>query len=148
MKALQFFVSALVMSAVPMFAAADGRAVTVTGCLQEGNNHNDYILTHLNEPPVPTATAGKGRPHAVERDDLQEARNAYRLEADKKLRLNRYLGQEVRVAGTVVTPTHVPSSSAATGATTPPKITESELAALQVSSVKRVRKACGSGRSR
>ena len=164
MRAFNLFVSAVLISAAPTLvsaerlrtgtsqdhhantaAAENGRAITIKGCLQEGNNGSDYILTHLNEPPVSTATAGHNQPNVVERDDLQEARNAYRLDAGKQLRLKRYVGQEVRVSGTVAEPAHVPTSSSVANGATPPKITESELATIQVKSVTKVRNGCGSG---
>ena len=102
-------------------------------------------MTHLNEPPIPVTRSETVRPNVVERDDLAEARNAYRLEA-KGVRLGTLVGQQVRIAGTVVEPAHLPRiGSFEARDMAPPKITESELAVIRVTAVRTVRDACGTG---
>jgi hypothetical protein len=122
--------------------------ITITGCLQQGENGHGFILTHLNEPPISPATSRTAQPSTVTRDELREARNAYRLEPAAWLHLDKLLGTQVRVSGTLAEPAHLPAAgSVATSGVNPPTITESELAAVRVTGVTKVRKSCGTGSS-
>jgi hypothetical protein len=74
------------------------KAVTLTGCLQQDGR--TYIVTHLNEPSREgVGTTGNGA--AVEREQLREAANAYRVESKDQSDWDKMVGKQVRVSGSL-----------------------------------------------
>ncbi|HEX7798429.1 MAG TPA: hypothetical protein VF456_28895, partial [Vicinamibacterales bacterium] len=75
--------------------------ITVTGCLQkEGGLTTTYIVTRMNEPPQKgIGTAGNGT--AVEREQLREAENSYRVSPRDNVDMESMVGKQVRVNGTI-----------------------------------------------
>jgi hypothetical protein len=71
--------------------------INVTGCLQQGNGHT-YILTRLNEPSQ-KSVGTSGAPGAVEREQLREAANAYRIDPQGDVKLDDMIGKQIRVSG-------------------------------------------------
>src|SRR4051812_42586636 len=71
--------------------------ITVTGCLQQGNG-GSYILTRLNEPSQ-KSVGTTGTPAAVEREQLREAANAYRINPQGDVKLDDMVGKQIRVSG-------------------------------------------------
>ena len=150
MRPFIFVMSAAAMiTAVPLIAAerpsasADHPAITVNGCMQEGSSQHDYILTHLNQPAIAVGASAAAHPAVVERDELQDARNAYRLEPKKGLHLDRLVGHQVRVSGNLAEPAHLPANVPAAANGNPLRIKESELATVNVTSAKEIRNSCG-----
>jgi hypothetical protein len=122
-----------------------GEAVNLTGCLQEGKR-GTYILTRLNEPAQRgVGTSGDGI--AVEREQLREAANAYRVEAKNQVDMEEMLGKQVRVTGVVSKGADLPSQPTATNGTgrddTREKIDQGDLAKIDADSVTVVADNCG-----
>src|SRR3954470_19770093 len=83
--------------------------ITLTGCLQQDGR--TYIVTRLNEPSQKgVGTTGNGA--AVEREQLREAANAYRLDAKEQADWDKMVGKQVRVSGSVDKPADLPTPSA------------------------------------
>jgi hypothetical protein len=96
--------------------AADQRAentakpITLTGCLQQDGR--TYIVTRLNEPSHEgVGTTGNGA--AVEREQLREAANAYRVESKDQSDWDKMVGKQVRVSGSVEKNADLPSAAGA-----------------------------------
>jgi hypothetical protein len=94
--------------------AADQRAenaakpITLTGCLQQDGR--TYIVTRLNEPSREgVGTTGNGA--AVEREQLREAANAYRVESKDQSDWDKMVGKQVRVSGSVEIAADLPSAA-------------------------------------
>jgi hypothetical protein len=94
--------------------AADQRAentakpITLTGCLQQDGR--TYIVTRLNEPSRKgVGTTGNGA--AVEREQLREAANAYRVESKDQSDWDKMVGKQVRVSGAVDKAADLPAAS-------------------------------------
>jgi hypothetical protein len=79
----------------------EGAPITMTGCLQQGEGMNNYILTGVNRPSESTGTSGTAGTagNAVEREQIRAATHAFRLEGDND-KLKELVGKQVRVAGT------------------------------------------------
>jgi hypothetical protein len=76
------------------------KPIDVTGCLQKAGG--SYMLTEISKPnpnAAPTNTKGDGS--LVEREQLHAAQHAYRLSADKDDDLEKLVGKQVKVSGTV-----------------------------------------------
>jgi hypothetical protein len=122
-------------------------SVTLTGCLQKGDGRN-YILTEINEPnanAVPTDVKGDGS--KVEKEQLHAAQHAYRLDADNTDDLDKFVGTQVRVAGTVEKKSDLIAKGTA-GADTDSdhdraKIHEGDLAKVDLKDIQQVAAACG-----
>jgi hypothetical protein len=71
--------------------------INVTGCLQQGSGHT-YVLTRLNEPSQ-KSVGTSGSPAAVEREQLREAANAYRIDPQGDVKLDDMIGKQIRVSG-------------------------------------------------
>jgi hypothetical protein len=94
------------------------KPITLTGCLQQDGR--TYIVTHLNEPSREgVGTTGSGA--AVEREQLRQAANAYRVESKDQSNWDNMIGKQVRVSGSVDKPADLPAptGSAATGSERP-----------------------------
>jgi hypothetical protein len=94
--------------------AADQRAentpkpINLTGCLQQDGR--TYIVTRLNEPSREgVGTSGNGA--AVEREQLREAANAYRLESKDQSDWDKMIGKQVRVSGSVEKAADLPTAA-------------------------------------
>jgi hypothetical protein len=91
--------------------------VTVTGCLQKESGFSGfgttYIVTSVNQPSQKgVGTSGTGA--AVEREQLREAANAYRVETKEKVDMDAMVGKEVRVSGVIAKRADLPDLPAAT----------------------------------
>ena len=130
--------------------------IDVTGCLQQGTGHT-YILTRLNEPSQ-KSVGTTGTPAAVEREQLREAANAYRIDPQGDVKLDQMVGKQIRVSGTLAARADLPkpeasgtSGTAASDANRTsdrPDITQGELAKIDATSVTVVSNACGDQASR
>jgi len=81
--------------------STDQQRVDLTGCLQKGDG-NSYILTEVNRPMAGSATS-RENPNGskVEKEQMQAAQHAYRLSADNHDDLDKLVGAQVRVEGTL-----------------------------------------------
>lgn len=126
--------------------AREGQPISLTGCLQEGARRT-YIVTHLNEP-VERGVGTSGSPAAVEREQLREAANAYRVEAKNQVDMEEMLGKQVRVTGVVRRAADLPSQAPDASGTAGKddnreKIEQSDLAKIDADSVVVVAENCG-----
>ena len=80
-------------------SANQNRAVTVTGCLQQGDGR-DFILTQAMEESGPIATSGQTETGAVQQQQRQAASRSYRLSGGPD-NLREMVGQQVRISGTM-----------------------------------------------
>jgi len=127
--------------------------VTVTGCLQkESGFGTTYIVTSVNEPSHKgVGTSGTGA--AVEREQLREAANAYRVETKDKVDMEAMVGKEVRVSGVIAKRADLPDLPAATANATATseknearqmdKIDKGDLAKIDEASISIVSDNCG-----
>lgn len=84
--------------------------IDVTGCLQQGSGHT-YILTRLNEPSQ-KSVGTNGAPGAVEREQLREAANAYRIDPQGDVKLDDMIGKQIRVSGMLADRADLPKAEA------------------------------------
>ncbi len=130
--------------------------VSLIGCLQEGQR-GAYILTELNSPAHPDSS----NPSVVEHERVAAAENAYRLTSSPANVLSKLVGRRVRVDGTLAKPSDLVASNAADRVTgtagrnheakaveSGQKITQSDLAEVNVSSVKKLANTCGTQAAR
>ena len=76
------------------------KPIDVTGCLQKAAG--SYVLTEISTPnPNAAPTIKKGDGSLVEREQLHAAQHVYRLAADKDDNLEKLVGKQVKVSGTV-----------------------------------------------
>jgi hypothetical protein len=127
--------------------------ITVTGCLQkESGFGTTYIVTSVNEPSQKgIGTTGNGA--AVEREQLREAANAYRVESKDKVDMDSIVGKEVRVSGTIAkradlpdVPVAAPNQTGTVGkdeARQMEKIDKGDLAKIDDASISVVSDNCG-----
>jgi hypothetical protein len=80
--------------------AKDSSPMTVTGCLQQGDGRDGYILTQVNEQPGPVATSGERESNEVQQKQQQAAAKSYRLSGETD-HLRDLVGHEVRVTGNI-----------------------------------------------
>jgi hypothetical protein len=81
----------------------DQTPITVTGCLQKGGL-NTYILTRTNTPrPESVGTGGDdgGKGSVAERDQIQAAQNAYRIDPSGDVKLDDLIGKQITVKGMI-----------------------------------------------
>jgi hypothetical protein len=121
--------------------ASQKSAVSLTGCLQRSRS-NGYLLTEENEPKAGGAPAVLQ--NKVARERWNEAEHAYTLNGDSD-RLEKLVGDRVQVRGTLarrsdVTPEEVSPRS-------DEHLTPHDLARIDVTSVKRLARSCGTGSS-
>jgi len=134
--------------------------ITVTGCLQQGDGHT-YILTRVNEPSQ-KSVGTSGTPAAVEREQLREAANAYRIDPSGDVKLDDMVGKQIRVSGMLAERADLPKPEATSGTANDrsananhsaadkdhvnsdrAKIDEKDLAKIDATSVSMVNAACG-----
>jgi hypothetical protein len=128
--------------------SADQQAVnspiTVTGCLQkEGGLTTTYIVTAMNEPSQNgIGTTGNGA--AVDREQLREAQNAYRVSARDNIDMESMVGKQVRVTGTIAKRADLPSPTTGNDqARDMQKIDKGDLAKIDNATVAVVSDSCG-----
>jgi len=129
--------------------------INVTGCLQQGSGHT-YILTRMNEPSQ-KSVGTSGSPAAVEREQLREAANAYRIDPQGDVKLDDMIGKQIRVSGMLTDRADLPKPEAngvaagTSGATANDAarntdradIKQGDLAKIDATSVTVVNAACG-----
>jgi hypothetical protein len=77
------------------------KPIDLTGCLQKADG--SYVLTQISTPNANAApTSKKGDGSVVEREQMHAAQHAYRLSADKADDLEKLVGKQVKVSGTVM----------------------------------------------
>jgi hypothetical protein len=82
-------------------SAATKKPIDLTGCLQKTDG--SFVLTEISRPnPNAAPTGKKGDDSVVEREQVHAAQHAYRLSADKDDDLEKLVGRQVRVHGTVM----------------------------------------------
>ena len=92
--------------------SAEQQRVNLTGCLQKGDS-GSYILTEVNRPTAGSVPSGENpNGNKVEKEQLQAAQHAYRLSADNNNDLDKMIGAQVRVEGTVAQPSDLKASTA------------------------------------
>ncbi len=133
----------------PAAADANGRAaraITVTGCLQQGSGRNTFILTTMNEPGRSVGTSGQSAGDAVGRQQMKEAERAYNLEAKGDVNLRDLVGRQVKVTGTLAESADLPTPDATSGRSDRdkrPDIKASDLAKIDVTEATATGTACG-----
>ena len=120
-------------------------SMTLVGCMQQGDGRNDFILTEDNTARDITGTAGSSP--SAEQQRLQAAAKSYRL-TDADQDLHQYVGKQVRVIGTLVEPTDIPTTADGTAGSDRPRIRERDLAKVDVGTVETVAESCGSSQRR
>src|SRR5215467_3603674 len=85
--------------ATPADQQAVNSPITVTGCLQkEGGLMTTYIVTSMNESSQKgIGTTGTGT--AVEREQMREAENSFRVSPKDNVDMDSMVGKQVRVSG-------------------------------------------------
>jgi hypothetical protein len=79
------------------------KPIDVTGCLQKADR--SYVLTEINKPNPNAASTNKtGDGSVVEREQMHAAQHAYRLTAEKDDDLEKLVGKQVKVTGTLTEP--------------------------------------------
>jgi hypothetical protein len=88
--------------------------ITVTGCLQkEGGLMTTYIVTGVNASSQNSiGTAGNGT--AVEREQLREAEDSFRVSPKDNVDMDSMVGKQVRVTGVIAKRADLPEPSTAT----------------------------------
>jgi len=101
-------------SAPPSDQQAINSPITVTGCLQkEGGLMTSYIVTGMNQSSQNgIGTTGNG--NAVEREDLREAENSFRVSPKDNVDMDSMVGKQVRVSGVIAKRADLPEPSTAT----------------------------------
>ncbi|PWT82563.1 MAG: hypothetical protein C5B57_08485 [Blastocatellia bacterium] len=81
----------------------DQTPITVTGCLQKGG-FNTYILTRTNTPRPESVGTGRddgANDSVAERDQIQAAQNAYRIDPSGDVKLDELVGKQITVKGMI-----------------------------------------------
>ena len=101
-------------SAPPSDQQAINSPITVTGCLQkEGGLMTTYIVTSMNESSQKgIGTTGTGT--AVEREQMREAENSFRVSPKDNVDMDSMVGKQVRVSGVIAKRADLPEPSTAT----------------------------------
>ncbi len=122
--------------------------IALTGCLQKGDGSN-YILTQINEPSAGSAPATGDK---VEREQINAAEHAYRLNAKETNddEWSKLVGRQVRVSGTIAKRSDLEQQVGTSGSSDRAqddkdrvKIHESDLAQVDVSQIQQVAASCG-----
>ena len=116
-------------------------AKTLTGCLQQGDGDNDFILTQVNEQPGPVATSGENESREVQQKQQEAAARSYKLSGGRD-QLRGLVGHQVRVTGTVSDRGEVQSRDQNES------VDQDDLATMEVSSAESVANACGKSGAR
>jgi hypothetical protein len=114
----------------------NGSSMSLTGCLQQGDSNNDFILTQVNEQPGPIATSGENDSTAVQQKQQERASKSYKLTGAPN-ELRDLVGHQVRVVGKT-------SGRAGGGSQEGNRpVDQDDLAELEVSSAESVANVCG-----
>jgi hypothetical protein len=119
--------------------ANDPATMTVTGCLQKGDDQSDFVLTHVSSQPQPTASRGGNESTAVQEKPQQPPARAYRLSGGPD-DLRDWVGHQVRVTGKLEDRGGVQSPDSNR------PVKEGELAKLEVTSAESIGDTCGASR--
>jgi hypothetical protein len=124
----------------------EGAPINLTGCLQKGGGFTaPYVLTQVNEPARSVGTTGSTEaPGAAAREQMREARHAYRLAGDKD-QLDNLVGKQVRVQGTVAENSDLNkrAEDSRRDADKPADLDTNDLAKVNVTSISSVSDSCG-----
>jgi hypothetical protein len=138
-------------------ANENAQPITINGCLQQGK-YGTWIVTRLNEPSK-KEVGTSGSAAAVEHEQLREAENAYRVDAPSDVKMDQFLGKQVRVTGKLTDRGDVAKSANDTAATSGSAsandkkadkgldISQRDLARIDASSVTATGPACGNGKA-
>jgi hypothetical protein len=121
----------------PAGTSAERSPRTLTGCLQQGDGNDDFILTQVNEQPGPVATTGENESTAVQDRQQEAAASSYRLSGGPD-NLRDLVGHQVRVTGTIADRGDVQERDR------DDEINQGDLARLDVTAAESVAAACGS----
>jgi hypothetical protein len=81
-------------------SSQDKKPIDLTGCLQRSGR--SYVITQIDMPgPAAAPIDKKGDGSLVERDQVAADRHAYRLNAANRNDLDKLVGKQVKVSGTV-----------------------------------------------
>jgi hypothetical protein len=145
---------------------AEQKQISLTGCLQKDGSN--YIITQVNEPSKAPAAKGKATSgDKVEREQMNAARHAYRINddrSDKNEDLDKLVGKQVRVSGMLTDQSglmakseHEQNSVGTSGTQSSKskagsyndrdreKIDSGDLARIDASSIDQVSEGCGAG---
>jgi hypothetical protein len=116
--------------------------ITVAGCLQ--HDGGTYIVTRLNEPSQ-KGVGTTGSAAAVEHEQLRAAANAYRVDPKQDVDLDKMVGKQVSVSGTVEDKANLPQASGTSGQNPGDRadIDRGDLAKISAESVSVVAESCG-----
>jgi hypothetical protein len=82
------------------FSSNEKKPIDLTGCLQKAGG--SYVITKINKPSPNAAPASKKADGSVvEREQAHAAQHAYRLRVEKDDDLEKLVGKQVKVSGTV-----------------------------------------------
>jgi hypothetical protein len=135
-----------------------GQPITVSGCLQQRDGGDHYIVTNIHTTPVGTTGTVQSTQKArneLEREETRAAEHSYRL-SGQDAALKNMIGHEIRVTGTIAelsdlespaTPALVPGEPGATGTAgtlgrAPEPIVPNDLTKIDVTSVDDVAVSC------
>jgi hypothetical protein len=137
----------ITQSAPPADQQAVNSPITVTGCLQKkGGLTTTFIVTGINEPSQKgIGTTGNGT--AVEREQLREAENSYRVSPKDNVDMDSMVGKQVRVSGVIAKRADLPEPATATSgkkeAKEMEKISKGDLAKIDDATISVVSDNCG-----
>jgi hypothetical protein len=129
---------ALAAGGALVIAAACGprnTPITVTGCLQRDGG--DFILTAMNEPSTSGAPAAVT--NKVDREEITEAKHAYKLSDVDEDQVRPMVGNSIKVVGTLARRADVTQAVERKS----DELEPSDLAEIDVARVARVARSCG-----
>lgn len=131
--------------AVGTSGANENSPVTLTGCLQQADGRNEYILTQVNEQPGPVATGGERESNEVQQRQQRAAAKSYRLSGETD-NLRELVGHQVRVSGNIADRGDVQERQGEQPreGDNAREIDQDDLAELEVRSAQSVAETCGS----
>ena len=132
-------------SAPPSDQQAINSPITVTGCLQkEGGLMTTYIVTGMNESSQKgIGTTGTGT--AVEREQMREAENSFRVSPKDNVDMDSMVGKQVRVTGVLAKRADLPEPTTGTdqnGAKEMEKMNKGDLAKIDDATIAVVSDTC------
>jgi hypothetical protein len=136
-------------------SSQDQKPIDLTGCLQKSGR--SYVITQIGTPsPAAAPPDKKDDSGRVEREQVTAPRHAYRLNAANRADLEKLIGKQVKVSGTVMEPSdltgredrrandlRVGTSGAQDREHDRPEINTSDLASVEVASIQQVATGCG-----
>ena len=126
----------------------EGAPINLTGCLQKGSGMNTFVLTQVNAPTRSVGTTGatETQPGAVSKEQMREAKHAYRLDGDDD-ELSKLVGKQVKVEGTIAESSDLNKRAAESrDDNKPPDLGAGDLAKVDVKTIAAVSDACGDQR--